>query len=101
MAKKELRCDHIKQSNALVLWDDPGLPNGNRQKVWAHGLTEDEVESVLLDDDAVVERNRSYPEHGLVFGYTHTGRFIAVAWEILDDKRPAIKAITAFEPSDD
>ena len=101
MAKKELRCDRITRSNALVSWDDPANPRGNRQKVWAHGLTEDEVESVLLDDDATVVPNRSHPEHCLVFGYTCMGRFIAVPWEILDDEHPVIRPITAFEPSDD
>ena len=50
MARRD-RCGGIKRSDAQVVWDDPGQPKGNRQKVWAHDLTEDEVESVLLDDD--------------------------------------------------
>jgi uncharacterized DUF497 family protein len=101
MPKRELRCDRIKRSNALVIWDDLSNPKGNRQKVRAHGLTEDEVESVLLDDDVDVVPNRSHPEYCLVFGYTYTGRFIAIPWEILDDKHPIIRPITAYEPSDD
>lgn len=100
MAKKELRCDRITRSNALVVWDDPADPKGNRRKVRAHGLTEDEVESVLLDDDATVAPNRSHPEHCFVSGYTYTDRFIAVPWEILDDKHPVIRPVTAFEPGD-
>ena len=70
VAKKELRCDRVKRSDALVVWDDPAHPKGNRRKVRAHGLTEDEVESVLSDDDAAVVPNRT-PEHCLVFGYTY------------------------------
>jgi uncharacterized DUF497 family protein len=101
MAKKELRCVRIKRSDAEVVWDDPAHPRGNRQKVWAHGLTEDEVESVPLDDDAAVVPNRSHPEHCLVFGYTYTDRYIAVAWEILDDKQPVIRPITAYEPDEE
>ena len=101
MAKKGLRCDRVTRSNAIVVWDDPATPKGNRQKVWAHGLTEDEVESVLLDDDATVIHNRSHPEHCLVSGYTYTGRFIMIPWEILDEKFPMIRPITAYEPDGD
>jgi len=78
-------CNRIKRSDARVVWDDPEASWGNRQKTQAHGLTEDEVESVLLDDDATVVLNRSHPEHCLVLGYTYTDRFIAVVFEILDE----------------
>jgi hypothetical protein len=101
MAKRELRCGRIKRSNALVIWDDPANSGGNRQKVRAHGLTEDEVESVLLVDDVSVKPNRSRPDRCLVSGYTYTGRYIEVPWEILDEKHPVIRPFTAFEPSDD
>jgi hypothetical protein len=100
MARKD-RCRGIKRSDAHVAWDDPGQFKGNRQKVWAHDLTEDEVESVLLDDRYEATPNRSFPEHCLVFGYTVTDRFIAVAFEILDEDVPVIRPITAFEPSEE
>ena len=98
---KKHRCNRIKRSDAKVVWDDPGEPRGNRQKIKAHGLTEDDVDSVLLDDDASVVANRSHPEHCLVFGYTYTDRFIAVPFEILDEDYPVIRPITAFEPDDE
>jgi uncharacterized DUF497 family protein len=100
MAKKD-RCGLIKRSDATVVWDDAADPLGNRQKIAAHILSEDEVESVLLDDDAVIVPNRSFPEHCLVFGYTYTGRFIAVAFEIVDEQEPVVRPITAFEPGED
>ena len=100
MAKKD-QCRRIKRSDAQVIWDDPSQPHGNRQKVWAHDLTEDKVESVLLDDQYDATPNRSFPEHCLIFGYTYTDRFIAVAFEILDEIVPMIRPITAFEPSED
>jgi hypothetical protein len=56
---------------------------------------------VLLDDDYQATPNRSFPEHCLIFGYTFTDRFIAVAFEILDEDEPIIRPITAFEPSED
>ena len=46
MAKND-PCRRTKRSYAQVIWDEPGQSGGNRQKVWAHDLTEDEVESVL------------------------------------------------------
>jgi uncharacterized DUF497 family protein len=101
MAKRELRCGRVKRSDAQVIWDDLANPSGNRQHVRDHGLTEDEVESVLLDDDVSVKPNRSRPDHCLVSGYTYTGRYIEVSWEILDEKLQVIRPITAFEPSDD
>jgi uncharacterized DUF497 family protein len=101
MAKKEPRCGRVKRSDAQVIWDDPANPVGNRQHVRDHGLTEDEVESVLLDDAASIKPNRSRPDRCLVSGYTYTGRYIEVSWEILDEKPPVIRPITAFEPSDD
>jgi hypothetical protein len=100
MARRN-RCGGIKRSDSQVVWDDPGQPKGNRQKVWARDLTEDEVESVLLDDNNEAVPNRSFPEHCLVFGYTYTDRFIAVAFEILDEGVPVIRPIAAFEPSED
>ncbi|MGO9601125.1 MAG: hypothetical protein ACLP7Q_24365 [Isosphaeraceae bacterium] len=100
MAKRD-RCTQVKRSDALVIWDDPNAPKGNVGKVQAHGLNQDEVESVLLDDNARVLPNRSHPEHCLVVGYTYTGRFIVVPFEIVDEKTPAIRPITAFEPSED
>ena len=100
MAKRGTRCSRIKRSDAIVDWDSPKAALGNRRKVQAHGLTEDEVESVLLDDDATVVPNRSRPERCLVEGYTYTDRFIVVSWEVLDEKVPVIRPITAYEPTD-
>ena len=100
MAKKD-RCGRVKRSDALVVWDDPHNPKGNVQKVLAHGLAKDEVESVLLADNAQILPNHSHPEHCLVAGYTYTGRFIVEPSEIQDEKTPVIRPITAFEPSED
>jgi hypothetical protein len=56
---------------------------------------------VLLDDQYEAKPHRSFPDHCLIFGYTYTDRFIAVAFEILDEIVPMIRPITAFEPSED
>jgi uncharacterized DUF497 family protein len=93
------RCRQIRRSDAEVVWDDPENPRGNRQHIQANGLSEREVESVLLNDDSKVVANRSYPEHCLVFGYSDEQRLIAVVFEILEISPPAVRPITAFEPS--
>ena len=98
MAKGESRCRQLDRADATVVWDEPDDPRGNRRKVWDHGLTEDEVESVLLDEDALAERSKSHPQNCLAFGYTYTDRYIIVAWEILDENEPVIRPITAYEP---
>ncbi len=100
MARKD-PCRRIKRSDAQIIWDDPNHPGGNRQKVWVHDLSEDEVESVHFSDDYEATPNRSFPASCLVFGYISTDRFIAVAFEILDEDVPIIRPITTFEPSED
>jgi hypothetical protein len=99
--RKKNRCRRIKRWDATVIWDDATDPKRNRQKVQEQGNSEDEVESVVLDDDAVVVPNQSFPEHCLAFGFTHIDRFIAVAFEIVDEDVPIVRPITAFEPSED
>ncbi len=56
---------------------------------------------MLLDDQYEATPNRSFHEHCPVFGYTYTHRFIAVAFEMLDEDVPVVRPITAFEPSED
>jgi hypothetical protein len=69
--------------------------------VWAHDLTEDQVESVLLDDQSEATPNRFFPEHCLIYGCMYTDRFIVAAFEILDEIVAMIRPITVFEPNED
>jgi len=78
--------------------DGQGVPSGARCSRLDVELQEER--EVLLDDEAEDVPNRSHPEHCLVLGFTFTGRFIAVPYEILDERHPYIRPITAFEPSE-
>jgi hypothetical protein len=83
--------------DALFDWDDPGDPSGNTAHIGEHGLTPDEVESVLLGTSGSQDSSGSTGQP-IVFGTTYTGRFIAVVFEILNADDPFIvRPITAYE----
>lgn len=80
----------------LVDWDDDDEPYGNVRHVAENDLTKGEVESVLLDPDAVRDFSRSRGRP-VVFGTTHTGRFIIVIYEELCDDPEIVRPVTAYE----
>ena len=83
--------------NALVDWDDPADPDGNTAHIDQHGLTQEEVQSVLLDPRASHDASAS-SGRPMAFGTTHTGRSIAVAYEVLNADDPLIvRPITAYD----
>jgi hypothetical protein len=80
----------------LVIWDLPDDPDGNVAHIAEHGITQDEVESVVGNpaNPTVASKASGYP---ITFGETDQGKYIAVVWEsVLDDPR-TIKPITAYE----
>lgn len=88
----------MKRSDALVDWDDEDAVGGNTDHIAEHGLDQDEVESVLLDDGIPVEVDRSNPQHRVVRGYTFTDRWVVVVYDVLSEDPPIIRPVTAFEP---
>jgi uncharacterized DUF497 family protein len=83
--------------DALIDWDDATNPDSNSAHVAEHGLTPEEVESVLRDPRATHDVSGS-SGRPLVFGTTHTGRFIVVVYEVLNPDDPLIlRPITAYE----
>jgi uncharacterized DUF497 family protein len=83
--------------DALVDWDDPTDPDGNTAHIAEHGLTTEEVESVLLYSEAEHDVSGSSGRPN-VFGLTYTGRFIIVVYEILNDDDPLIvRPVTAYD----
>ena len=89
----------MDRADALVNWDDEDDPRGNVQHIADNGLTPDEVESVLLDPDALEDRSRS-SGRPMVLGYTYTDRYIAVIDEILEEEPPVVRPVTAYEVDD-
>jgi hypothetical protein len=82
--------------DAIVAWDMEDDPQGNVQHIAEHGITMEEVEEVLLDENNPVGESRS---SGLPIttGETSTGKRIAVIWEQALENPLVIRPVTAYE----
>ena len=83
-------------SDVIIIWDLPEDPDGNVQHIAAHHIAVDEVEEVLLDRESedTISRSSGRP---ITFGYTSSGRYLAVVWEHVDDNPLTIYPITAYD----
>jgi uncharacterized DUF497 family protein len=78
-----------------IIWDIDDDPNGNVMPCAEHGISKEEIETVLFGpDDFDLSRSSGYP---IVFGTTHTGRHIMVVYEVVD--ADTVYPITAYEVS--
>lgn len=76
-----------------IVWDMDDDLDGNVEHVAQHGLSPDEVDSVLRDPrDSGVSDSTGMP---MVFGYTNTGKYIAVVFE--ETERGIVYPLTAYE----
>jgi uncharacterized DUF497 family protein len=80
----------------IIIWDLPDAPDGNVQHIASHNITIAEVEDVLLDRESedTISRSSGRP---ITFGYTSSGRYLAVVWEHVDDNPLTIYPITAYD----
>jgi uncharacterized DUF497 family protein len=77
-----------------VIWTEG--PDGNARHMAEHGVTPDEVEHVLANSiESDVSDSSGRP---IVFGYTASGRFLAVVYEQID--AVTVYPITAFDVED-
>lgn len=76
-----------------VIWDLEDDPDGNIQHIAEHGLSQDEVEEVLNYPTGHDKSNSS--GRPIAFGYTSTGKFIAVIYE--EFEAAVLYPVTAFE----
>jgi hypothetical protein len=79
-----------------TVWDLPDDPDGNVAHIADHDLTQEEVEDVLFGPDSDTDESRTSGEN-ITFGYTSTGRYIAVVWEHVMDDPLTMRPITAYE----
>jgi uncharacterized DUF497 family protein len=83
--------------DALIDWDELGDEGSNRAHIAKHGLTPEEVEFALYDENTTFDLSHS-SGRPIAFGSTGTGRFIAVVFEVLNVADPLIiRPITAYE----
>ena len=83
-------------SDVIIIWDLPEDPDGNFQHIAAHHIAVDEVEEVLIDRESedTISRSSGRP---ITFGYTSSGRYLAVVWEHVDDNPLTMYPITAYD----
>lgn len=79
-----------------LVWDLPDDPAGNVQHFAEHGISPEEVEEILFDPRSTTTSSRS-TGYLITFGYTSTGRYIAVVWEHVMDDPLTMRPITAYE----
>ena len=81
----------------LILWDDADDPDGNLQHILGPGEVKDaEVEEVLRDPDGRVEESEQ-SGNPIAFGWTSTGKHIAVVFTFEDDPDLIlVRPITAY-----
>lgn len=80
-----------------IVWDWEDDPDGNVQHIAEHDLTMEEVEEILYaasQEDLLVSRTSGRP---MAFGFTSTGKYIAVVFEIIDENPLTVRPITAYE----
>ena len=82
----------------ILIWDLPDDADGNGVHIAEHGITPEEVESVMQNPSNPTEPSDS-TGRPLTFGWTDTGRFIAVVWEHIEDDPRTIYPVTAYETS--
>ena len=71
-----------------IIWDLDDDPDGNVQHIGEHGLEIEEIEEVLEAAEEVIASDSS--GRPLVFGHTSTGKYIAVAFDIVDEDPPVV-----------
>jgi len=80
----------------IIIWDLDDDPEGNYAHILEHGVSQEEVEDVLLNRRNPTTASRSTARH-MTFGWTHTERHIAVVWELVDEDPRTIMPVTAYE----
>ncbi len=82
--------------DATIIWDLEDDPEGNVEHLREHGVTMEEAEEVLLSprSSRALSRTSGLPT---AFGWTSTGRHLAVVYEIADDDPLSLRPVTAYE----
>jgi uncharacterized DUF497 family protein len=82
--------------DATILWDLEDDNEGNVQHLREHGVTIEEAEEVLLDPGSsrAVSRSSGLPT---AFGWTSTGRHLAVVYELVDEDPLTLRPVTAYD----
>ena len=82
--------------DATIIWDLEDDPDGNVQHLRQHDVSMEEAEEVLLNPQSsrAVSRSSGLPT---AFGWTSTGRHLAVVYEIVDNDPLTLRPVTAYD----
>jgi hypothetical protein len=81
----------------VIIWDDEDDPDGNYWHICieGHGLTREEVEEVLRDEESAIEVSRS-SGRPVAFGWTSSGQRIAVPFEAMSEDPKIVYPVAAY-----
>lgn len=81
----------------VIIWDDEDDRDGNYWHICVegHGLTREEVEEVLRDEESEIEVSRS-SGRPTAFGWTASGERIAVVFEEMSEDPKLVYPISAY-----
>lgn len=82
--------------DAIIVWDLEDDRDGNVQHLHAHDVTIEEAEEILLNPQSsrVASRSSGRPT---AFGWTSTGRHLAVVYEVADENPLMLRPVTAYD----
>lgn len=80
----------------IVIWDLDDEAEGNIAHIAEHGVTKEEVEDILQNEanETVASTSSGRP---ITFGWTTTGKHLAVVWEEAGNDPRMVYPITAYE----
>jgi hypothetical protein len=84
-------------NDIVIIWDDEDDPEGNCWHICieGHGLTREEVEEVLHDEETEIEVSKS-SGRPTAFGWTSSGERIAVVFEEMSEDPKIVCPISAY-----
>ena len=84
-------------NDPIVMWDLPEEMDGNYYHIIieGHGVTQEEVEEVLQSEDTDFDISRE-SGNPIAFGWTVTGKYLAIPFEHVCDDPLMIYPLTAY-----
>ena len=81
----------------VVIWDLADDPDGNYEHIVVqHDISQEEVDDVMGNPANPTTESDSYGRP-ITFGWTQTGRHVAVVWDHVADDPYTIKPVTAYD----
>ena len=78
-----------------VYWDLEDDPEGNVEHLAEHGISKEEFEEVLRGPESEATSDSS--GRPMAFGWTSTGRYLAIVWEEIEEDPRAVYPVTAYD----